>query len=113
MTDHKTVLVVFGERRRPVSFESGSTAKEELERLLEAVKVCFSDIISAREGPSTAKEPEFFLQKQSSEWGGLIDITGFVEDKEVVHLCHSRTANSQVCTLWDSMAEMYHSYTCT
>lgn len=99
MTDHKTVLVLFGERRRPVSFESGSTAKEESERLLEAVKVCFSDIISAREGPSTAKESEYFLQKESSEWGGLIDITGFVEDKEVVYLCHSRTANSQVCII--------------
>ena len=62
-----------------------------------AMKVCFSDIINAREGPNTAKE--YFLQQESSEWGGLIDITGFIEDKEVVHLCHSShgTASSQVC----------------
>lgn len=86
MTEHKTVLAVFGERRRPVSFECSSTAKEELEHLLEVVKVCFSDIINAREGLSTAEE--YFLQQESSEWGGLINITGFIEDKKVVHLCH-------------------------
>ena len=50
---HKTVLAVFGERRRPVTFLSSSTAKEQLENLFEAVTVCYSDIVSANEGTST------------------------------------------------------------
>jgi len=97
MTDHKTVLAIFGERQRPVRFECGCTAKEELENLFEAVKVCFSDVISTSEGSSTIKE--YFLQRESSDWGGMIDITGFVMDKEVVHLCCSKTASSEVCII--------------
>ena len=83
MTEHKTVLVVFGERRRPVKFACGFTVKEELENLFEAVKVCYNDIISSNEGTSTTKQ--YFLQQESSDWG-LIDIADFVKDKDVVHL---------------------------
>ena len=95
MTDHKTVLAIFGERRRPVTFECGCTAKEELQNLFQAVTVCFSDVISASEGSSTTKQ--YFLQQESSDWGGtMIDITGFVTDKAVVHLCCAKTASSEV-----------------
>ena len=94
-SDHKTVLAVFGDRRRPVTFVSGCTAKEEVDNLFQAVKATYNDVLSVSEGSSTTNE--YFLQQESSEWGGqLIDITGFVRDKAVVHLCCGSKANAEV-----------------
>ena len=42
--EYKTVVVVFGERRRPVQFKSCDTPKEEADNLFEAVADCFKDI---------------------------------------------------------------------
>jgi len=52
------------------------------------VTECFSDIIGTYKDSSTSSK-EYFLQQESSEWGGLIDITGFVKDKETIKLCYS------------------------
>jgi len=40
----KTVVVVYGDRWRPVQFKSGSTPKEEVDNLYEVVTDCFRDI---------------------------------------------------------------------
>ena len=50
--EYKTVVVVFGDRRRPVQFKCGDTAKEEAGNLFEAVADCFSDLvdIGAKDG---------------------------------------------------------------
>ena len=98
-SDHKTVLAVFGDWRRPVNFVSGCTAKEEVYNLYQAVKATYNDVLSVNEGSSTTNE--YFLQKESKEWGGqLIDITGFVRDKEVVHLCCGSKSNAEVRNAW-------------
>ena len=44
MSVEKTVLGIFRERRRPITFNSGSTPKEEYGNLLEAVKSGFDDV---------------------------------------------------------------------
>jgi len=84
---HKAVLAVFKDRRRPVVFNCGLNMKEEHENLLSAVKACFEEVIVLNEGSSSSGD--YYLQKESKEWGGLIDVTGYVQDKEIVHLCCS------------------------
>ena len=78
----KQVLVVFGDRRRPVTFNSsnidgdqGNRAKEEYEWLLRAVESTFEDVLYAEEGSSTSNTGSFYLQIESHEWGGMIDVT--------------------------------------
>ena len=46
MTEEKTVLVVFWNRRRPVTFASGKTLKEEHQNLFEAVVRDFYEVLS-------------------------------------------------------------------
>ena len=82
----KTVLCVFRERRRPVTFNASADEKTEKKNLFDAVKASFSDVLSSGEG--TSNPGSYFLQTESSEWGP-IDITGFVEDRATVHLCYS------------------------
>ena len=45
MATKKEVLVVYGDRKQPIMFEQSEDPKEERIRLLEAVKVAFSDLI--------------------------------------------------------------------
>ena len=82
----KTVLCVFRERRRPVTFSASTDEKTEKKNLLDAVKASFSDVLSSGEG--TSNPGSYFLQTESSEWGP-IDITGFVEDRATIHRCYS------------------------
>ena len=87
--EEKTVLCVFGERKRPVTFQA-SDADEERKSLLKAAKAAFADVL--------IEDRSYFLQYNSAEWGGLIDISGFVEDHATVHLCYSDGESSkQVC----------------
>ena len=88
----KTVLCVFKDRRRPVTFIQDKEPELERRNLLEAVKVSFSDLL---EGPSSSC-PTYFLQRESKEWGGLIDLTGYVEDRGTVHLCLSAQGGRDV-----------------
>ena len=50
MAAMKEVLVVYRHRRRPIIFELMEDPKEERVRLLEAVKVAFSDVFETGEG---------------------------------------------------------------
>ena len=54
ISTEKTVLGIFRERRRPITFNGGSTPKEEYGNLLEAVKSSFDNIMIANEGPSSS-----------------------------------------------------------
>ena len=45
----KVVLVAFGERKRPVTFRSSSDPAEEKERLQDAIKEVFSDLLKDEE----------------------------------------------------------------
>ena len=85
----KTVLCVFKERRRPVTYRTSNQAQIEKKHLLDAVSVTFADVLSSGEGTSDTKS--YFLQTESTEWGGMIDVTGFVEDHATVHLCYEST----------------------
>ena len=63
LTEEKTVLVVFRtHRRRPVTFSSGKTPKEECENLLEAVLTAFHDVLETGEGTSTTND--YYLQME-------------------------------------------------
>ena len=85
--ERKTVLAVFQNHRlRPVTFISGKTPEEERENLLEAVLKTFHDVLETGEGTSTTSG--YYLQMESKEWEGRnIDVTGFVQQRDVIHLC--------------------------
>ena len=59
--EKKTVLCVFKDRRRPVTFIQDDEPKRERQNLLEAIQVSFSDLLSCGEGPSSLS-PSYFLQ---------------------------------------------------
>ena len=85
----KEVLVVFQSRRRPVKFKYPSASPSASYRsLFSAIEGAFRDILTAEEGSSTS-ESGFFLQVESSEWGGFIDVTPEtpVDDHATVYLC--------------------------
>ena len=84
-SEYKTELGVFKEKRRPIWFKCSINAKEEYENLLQAVKACFEEVIALNEGASLTHG--YYLQKESKEWGGLKDVTGCIQDKEMIHLC--------------------------
>ena len=92
--EKKTVLCVFKDRRRPVTFIQDDEPKRERQNLLEAIQVSFSDLLSCGEGPSSLS-PSYFLQRESERWG-LIDVTGYVEDGGTVHLCSSAQGGGDV-----------------
>ena len=53
MSKERTVLAIFDSRRRPITFASGETPKEEYRNLLEAVVRDFHDVLGSNEGPSS------------------------------------------------------------
>ena len=73
MAAKKEVLVVYGDRRRPIVFEPSEDPKEERLRLLEAVKVAFSDLLGE--------------EAKSDKWEGqMIDVVDSVCDGAILHL---------------------------
>ena len=73
MAAKKEVLVVYGDRRRPIVFEPCEDPKEERMRLLEAVKATFSDLLGEEKG--------VYLQTKSDKWDGqMIDVVDSVCD---------------------------------
>ena len=46
----KKEVLIYGDRKRPIMFEQSEDPKEERIRLLEAVKVAFSDLIGEGKG---------------------------------------------------------------
>ena len=115
----KQVLVVFGDRRRPVTFNcstdgsQGDRAKEEYEWLVRAVESTFEDVLYAEEGSSTSNTGSFYLQVESREWGGMIDVTPctIVPDHEVVFLCRHESCGG-VGSLKDSEKRSEKVYMC-
>lgn len=74
MGDPKTVLVIVGENRKPITFES-SGGQDSLKR---AIKAKFDKVGS-----------DFMLQVKSSEWNGLfVDIEegDVIENKSVINV---------------------------
>ena len=55
--------------------------------LLDAVRVSFADVLLCGEGP-VLQYLTFFLT-EISEWDGMIDLTGCVENHATVYLCYS------------------------
>lgn len=91
----KTVLCVYQERRRPVTFTGNTDPVKDRKSLFDAVIGSFSDVLE-----STSNEAvSYFLQQESAEWGGLIDISGYIEDRTTVHLFCSAGTNPVVSLL--------------
>ena len=91
----KQVLVVFGDRRRPVVVncstegDANSRTKEEYEWLMKSVATRFEDVLNSAEGSSTSEFGGFYLQVESCEWGGcMIDVTSstVIPDHGIVFL---------------------------
>jgi len=55
--------------------------KEENKNMPSGVKACFEEVIVLNEGSSN-----YYLQKESKEWGNLKDVTGYIQDTAQVHL---------------------------
>ena len=85
MAASKTVLCVYSGRKRPIVFEGSSDPTKDRKNLLEAAILDFADILPE----SSTSSGDYFLQQESSEWGGLIDLSGFVKDRTTVYLCCS------------------------
>ena len=105
-TVKKTVLCVFMDRRRPVTFITSPDANVERKNLFYAVRESFADVLSYGEDHSAKS---YFLQTESTEWG-RIDLTGCVEDRATVYLCYSAgvSSNFVVCP----GPSFRHPYTC-
>ena len=72
--NNKQMLVVFGDRQRPVTFNCSESTKEEYDSLVKAVKSTFEDVLYAEEGSSTTfNTGSFYLQMESHEWGSRND----------------------------------------
>ena len=79
----KTVLVLFGERKRPVTFLSGGG--NETQSLIESVGEVFKDVL----GTDSGHRGKLLLQQKSEEWEGeFVDIPecGTVSDRAVLKL---------------------------
>lgn len=60
----KVVLVAFGERKRPVTFRSSSDPAEEKERLQDAIKEVFADLLKDEE------KAHLVVSVKSEQWKG-------------------------------------------
>ena len=98
-TVKKTVLCVFKERRRPVTFITSSDKNVERKNLLDAVRASFADVLFCGEGTSDTRS--YFFQTESSEWG-RIDLTGCEEDRATIYLCYSADVSTckQLCIVF-------------
>ena len=67
----KEVLCVYRERRRPVRF----ICKESENETIEAFKETFADVLEEGSSSESTSQGGFIIQRESKEWGGLIDVT--------------------------------------
>ena len=97
----KEALVVYEGRRRPIVLPPIEDANAQHICLLDAAKHVFSDLIDSYEGSSSQSSVEpknFYLQIESSKWGGqLIELTGAVSDGAVVHLTQESASSKVIC----------------
>lgn len=97
----KEVLLVYGDRKRPVTFRaSPSDPSAEQKNLYDAVRVAFEDILAAGEGSSsTYHDSKFYLEFESEEWGGeMVDVSGsiVVPDRAIVYLRKPSCAKKEI-----------------
>ena len=83
-TVEKVVLVVFNSRRRPVKFFS-TNRSEDSKNLMDAVLEAFKDVLESDEG-SALQSNSWYLQPESKEWGGLVDVCDGIENHCTVYL---------------------------
>ena len=90
-TEHaeKVVLIRFGERKRPVTFQSSIDPAKEKESLLNAVKDVFDDVLKEEE------KDQLVLSVKSEQWKGE-----YVE----LHGGMSVESNSVVCLSVDAQS---------
>ena len=80
----KEVLVIFGNRRRPVSFPSSEDGV-----VMKRVEEKFLDILLPGK--------KFYLQIASEKWGDkLIDLNGPIPDGGVIHLFQEESVVTEV-----------------
>ena len=95
--EEKKVLCVLGDRRRVVCFRSD--VGNDVEKVKLAITECFSDVLQSN--------VLFFLQTESTEWGGLIDVTsGAVNDHSTIYISvenHSK----DVVSYWFTCLEFF------
>lgn len=84
------MLCVCKGRRRPVTFLGSHTNVEEDRKSLKLeIESVFSDLLLRNaEQPEQGETEirEYFIERESQEWGGLIDLTGLVQDRDILHL---------------------------
>ena len=89
----KVVLVVFNNRRRPIKFFS-TDPSEDSKNLMDAVREAFKDVLELDEGSSQSNS--WYLQLESQEWGGLVDVCGSIENRCTVYLQRDGPAKEKV-----------------
>ena len=85
--ERKTVLCIFEERKRPVVYDASTDEHDEKNNLMKAIMTTFSDVLQETESTSRS----YFLQQESEEWGGLIEVCNKLDDHATVYLCYSST----------------------
>ena len=90
MATQRTVLVMFGQRTRPVSFETGTSALDTQKALIASIKSAFDDQL--------APTSSLILQIRDEEWGGVfVDlISQDVPDRSVVKIFVDKDCSEQV-----------------
>ena len=78
------MLCVCNGRKRPVTFLGSNNVEEDRKYLKKEIESVFSDLL--RPSGEEGEVKDYFIEKESKEWGGLIDLTGFVQDKDILHL---------------------------
>lgn len=87
----KEVLVIFGDRRRPIQFKRSEDPAIEYSNVVSAVQVAFKDV--AEDGSS------MYMQRLSKVWG-YIDLTATdkIEHQSQLYLHFAKpTAKEKVC----------------
>ena len=52
--------------------------------------IFMTGVLESNEGPSSMVD--YYLQRESKEWGGCIDVTGYVQERDVIikFICESQ-----------------------
>jgi len=64
---------------------SNNTIEEDRMNLKKEIESAFKDVLQTGDG----QIQDYYIERESKEWGGLIDLTGIVQDKEILHLNYS------------------------
>ena len=85
LSSKKEILVVFKDRRRPISFQKSDDPQVEYARILEAVKETFEDVLLGGEGSSECQG--YYLQRESKVWGRVdLNSKDEVEERSQLYL---------------------------